>query len=186
LSTVLVFFKFLYRQKEKIVLVVMIVAFAGVIFVQWKSGENDETGGNKGGNSDNGIQPIAQPKSPAPRKPLSFKTPPAANEYSAAKYIKVVTPPSGGKGIFEKPEKEKRQQESDKPKEWADIKIKNIFDATRSGSYVAIIEVDKRRRFVKEGEQFLEYTVQRIDGVRNCLTIVRRGEEGEKEFCKEK
>jgi hypothetical protein len=89
------------------------------------------------------------------------------------------------KDVFEEPAAKRRGEEEDKPKEWAEIKVKSIFDATRSGSFIAIIEVNNRRRFVKEGEQFDEYTVQRIDGVRNCLTIVRRGEEGEREFCRE-
>ena len=42
--------------------------------------------------------------------------------------------------------------------------------------------------FVKEGEQFGDYQVTRIDGVKKCLTIVRRGsqtEDNKKEFCTE-
>ena len=51
---------------------------------------------------------------------------------------------------------------------------------------IAIIEVDGKREVVKEGGQLGDYSVTRIDGVRNCLTIVKRGSESgedKREFC---
>ena len=182
MSAVLAFLKFIYRHKEKIILGVMIVAFAGVASIQWKAKKGGEADGKGGANTGGIVQPDDNKTSPPPRKPESFVVPPVSNTYPLETYAKL----AAKKDIFEEPARERRDRGEDKPKEWAQINVKSIFDATRSGSYIAIIEVDKRRRFVKEGEQFDEYTVQRIDGVRNCLTIVRRGEEGEKEFCREK
>jgi len=157
---------------------VMIVAFAGVAYVQWKAKSDGKTDGKSGTNPDGVVQPEDKPP---PRKAQSFVVPPVTNTHPLDTYEKLVS-----EKIFEEPAREKRERGEDKAKEWAQITVKSVFDPTRSGSYIAIIEVDKRRRFVKEGEQFEEYTVQRIDGVRKCLTIVKRGEEGEREFCKEK
>jgi len=182
LSAILAFLKLIYTHKEKIILGVMIVAFAGVAYTQWKAKNAGEAGGKGGTDSGGIVQPDDNKASPPARKPQSFDVPPVANTYPLDIYARVTTK----KDIFEEPARERRERGEEKPKEWAQINVKSIFDATRSGSYIAIIEVDKRRRFVKEGEQFEEYTVQRIDGVRNCLTIVKRGEEEEKEFCREK
>lgn len=177
MSAVLTFLKFLYAHKEKIILGAMIIAFAGVAYTQWKSKED---GGAGGRNPDGSTQTGGNNGSPPPRKAQSFKIPVVANRYPLHTYIDVTD-----EGIFKKPEREEPGKEPEKPKEWAQINVKSIFDATRSGSYIAIIEVNKRRRFVKEGEQFDEYRVERIDGVKNCLTIERRGEEEKREFCKE-
>ncbi len=57
---------------------------------------------------------------------------------------------------------------------WPDIIVKSIFDPAKSGNYIAIIEINTRKRFVRQGEQFGDYRVQRIDGECGCLTIVRR------------
>ena len=93
-------------------------------------------------------------------------------------------------GIFKKPEVDKKKPDGDQPTEWPTIVIRSIFDATKSGTFIAIIEINGKRAFMKEGEVFLEfYLVRRIDGVRNCINIVKRGsksgEEEEREFCKD-
>jgi hypothetical protein len=178
LSAVLSFFKFIYRHKEKIVLGVMVVAFAGMAYFQWKAKQNEGINGNGGTNSgDNG----KQNEGPPPRDPQKFNVPPITNQYPVEKYVQQVTK----KDIFVEPARQTDRPDKDEPKAWADINIKSIFDPTGTGSFIAIIEVDNRRRFVKEGEQFDDYTVQRIDGVRNCLTIAKRGETDEREFCRE-
>jgi hypothetical protein len=67
---------------------------------------------------------------------------------------------------------------------WPKITVKGISDATRSGDFIAILEVDNKEYFVKVGERIGEYEVQSIDGPINCVTLVNdRGEI--KEFCKQ-
>lgn len=184
MSAVLAFFKFIYEHKEKLILGVLVVVFAGVAFVHVRAKKNS---GSKKENAKNStITGQDKRKGPPRRKPSQYRIPVFGNKYSLETYLRLIKK----KDIFKEPEikKEKPEQEPKKKiPRWAEITIKSIFDPTRSGSYIAIIEVDKRRRFVKEGEQFGEYEIRRIDGVRNCLTIVRRGTRGEgeeKEFCK--
>ncbi len=155
----------------------MIVAFAGVAYTQWKyKKERGASGTNPGGSTQTGGSGQSSP----PRKPQSFRIPVVGNRYPLNTYLKVAA-----EDPFKEPEREKPGKKPDEPKKWAEINIKSIFDPTRSGSYIAIIEINDRRRFVKEGDQFDEYMVYRIDGVKNCLTIERRGEEQKREFCKE-
>ena len=180
MNAVLAFLKFLFRHKEKIILGIMLIAFAAVAYTQWEIiKERNSSSQDDEGENPNDTPEDDKPVPPA-RKPESFRVPRLINKYGKDTYVELVT----ARDIFKEPEKKKRGSEPEKPKEWAEVNVKSVFDPTRAGSYIAIIEVDKRRRFVKEGEQFDEYTVKRIDGVRNCLTIERRGE-GEREFCKE-
>jgi hypothetical protein len=177
LSSILALLKLIYENKEKVVLGAVIVAFVGVGAYQWRANGSDDSTGNSGGK---------KPSKP-PRAADTFEAPQIGNQYSLQTILELT---AEKKNIFEEPGSENTgsrkggQQDS----EWAEIVVKSIFDATRSGSYIAIIEVDKRRRFVKEGEHFGEYEVRRIDGVKKCLTMVRRGsgsEGDEKEFCAE-
>jgi len=183
LSAIIAFLKLVYEHKEKVILGVMIVAFAGVAAYQWKAGKNGGSDGTSGGNSSgaNGGEGSA-----SARKPQTYEVTGVANQYPLEKMLQFVKKrdiftEAGVAGVGSK-------QGDGKDGMWAEIKVKSIFDPTRSGTYIAIIEVDDRRRFVKEGEHFGEYEIRRIDGVRNCLTIVRRGsgsEGDEREFCKE-
>ncbi len=183
MSAILAFIKLVYEHKEKVILGVMIVAFAGVAAYQWKAGKNGGSDGTSDGNSSgaNGGEGAV-----SARKPKTYKVTGVANQYPLEKTLQFVKKrdvfaESGIEGAGSK-------QGGEQGGEWAEIKVKSIFDPTRSGSYIAIIEVDDRRRFVQEGERFGEYEIRRIDGVRKCLTIVRRGSGSggdEKEFCKE-
>ena len=180
MSQILGFLKLLYEHKEKVILGVLVVAFIGVGAVRWKEikgGGSDGKGGNSAGGSDD-----PKPKTP-PRKPEKFPIPQLGNQASLETYFEITDA-----GIFVRPAAEDKSSGEQEEKKWAKIRIKSIFDATRSGSFIAIIEVDGKRMFVKEGEQFGEYTVDRIDGVRNCLTIGRRAsksEEDKREFCEQ-
>jgi len=69
--------------------------------------------------------------------------------------------------------------------EWANIKVKSVFDPTQAGNYVATIEVDKRKRWVKEADRFDGYEVLRIDGTSKCVAIIKLDSKKEKEFCTE-
>ncbi len=177
MSALLAFFKSLYEHKEKVILGLLIVAFGGVAYQQYKAKKNNGTDSNS---------PVNNGFTPAPeRAPGVFKVPPLSASEPLETYYALVEK----RDIFEIPEKKSSKTEAGTEEvKWANISIKSVFDPTRSGSFIAIIEVDGRREFVKEGEQFGEYEVRRIDGVRKCLTIFKRGSksgEDEKEFCKE-
>lgn len=184
MSAVLAFFKFIYEQKEKLILGVLVVVFAGVAFVHVRA--KKDSGSKKENAKNSPITGRDKREIVPPREPSQYRVPVLGNKYSLETYLRLIKK----KDIFKEPEIKREKPErglEEKIPRWAGITIKSIFDPTRSGSYIAIIEVDKRRRFVREGEQFGEYEVRRIDGVRNCLTIVRRGTKGEgeeKEFCK--
>ncbi len=68
---------------------------------------------------------------------------------------------------------------------WPDIILKNIFDPKQSGEYVAILEVDNTRKYVREGKRLDGYEVVSIDAEEECVTIGRSGSREEREFCKE-
>jgi len=174
LSSVLAYLKLIYEHKEKIILGLLIIAFAVVGYQQYKL-KKDMNMGKEGDNPGEITYDFAK----KPRPPQTFKIPPVDNPYPLKTYKSLIS-----KNIFSKPQKEKKEEEQKKV-EWADIKVKSIFDPTQSGSYIAIIEVDKRSRIVKEGQQFDDYEVQRIDGIKSCLRIRLRALGEEKEFCKE-
>jgi hypothetical protein len=143
-------------------------------------------GKDRDNGSDDGKNPteelVGGKKPEPPRKPKSYAMPSVGNKYPLTTYFGLVKKNIFGKTLAQGPDGASQEPE------WAAIKVKSIFDPTRSGSFIAVIEADKITRFVKEGESFEGYEVQRIDGVRNCLTIVRRGSgsaKGEREFCKE-
>lgn len=182
MSAILAFLRTIYEQKEKIVLGVLVVALSWVAYANFmKNGEED--GDN--GNNPSGI--LNDDLKKTPREPTSFPALQLGNPFPVEVYYDAAK----GRSPFLRPgdESEKTDDEMEEVSEWSAIKVKSVFDATKSGSYIAIIEVDRRRRFVKEGEKFDDYEVRRIDGVRKCLTIVRRGksaqQEEEREFCKE-
>ncbi len=66
--------------------------------------------------------------------------------------------------------------------EWPEIKVVSVFDPKQSGNYVCIIEMNGRRRFVKEGDEFSDLRVLRIDGTENCITASHPSL-GERTFC---
>lgn len=182
MSAILAFLKLIYEQKEKVILGVMIAAFIGASAYQWKAIKDDGKGGNTGGGNSSGGD--GKRPSPPVRKPKTFAVPQVTNQHSLDTIVELVLK----RDIFKAPGTDRSTPGlgSEKSSEWAKINVKSIFDPTRSGTYIAIIEVDDRRRFVKEGERFGEYEIRRIDGVRNCLTIVRRGSARggeEREFC---
>ena len=177
MSAILVYLKLLYEHKEKIILGALVIAFIGV--------SADLLRGENGGPNDPGKKP-PPPKSgggtTTPRKPKEYRAPHLGNLQHREILIE-----NTGPEIFA-PAKGLSKTVAGKEAAWAEIVIKSVFDATRSGSFIAIIEVDGKRDFVKEGQQFGNYQVTRIDGVKKCLTIVRRGsqsEENKKEFCTE-
>jgi hypothetical protein len=181
LSQILGFLKLLYEHKEKIILGALVVVFVGVGAFQWKEIKGEGSDGKGGSNAGGPVDPKPKTK---PRPPTKYPIPQFGNQSSLNTYLEITDP-----GIFVPP-KQEGESKSGEPteKKWAQIKVKSIFDATKSGSFIAIIEVDRKRMFVKEGEQFGEYSVDRIDGVRNCMTIGRRGSksgEGKREFCEE-
>ncbi|MEW5902399.1 MAG: hypothetical protein AB1715_13120, partial [Acidobacteriota bacterium] len=150
-----------------------------VAFIQVKGPKKQDNGGE--GKNPTELTPGGKKPGP-PRTPESYEMPVVDNTYPMATYLKVLEKNIFGKTVSEGPGGAGQEPE------WAAIKVKSIFDPTRSGSFIAVIEVDKVTRFVKEGESFEGYEIQRIDGVKNCLTIVRRRSgraKGEKEFCKE-
>ncbi len=70
-----------------------------------------------------------------------------------------------------------------------DIKVEKIWEPSQgSGDYMAIIEVDKRNRIVKEGQQFEGLEVAVLDGQRRCILLrtTELEEQEEREFCSQK
>lgn len=171
MSSILAFLKAIYEHKEKIILGALIIAFAGVAYVQVKKNQGLEPNGD---NPDEIISGDLKP----PREPTVFKAPGLGNPYPLQKYPKLVG------DIFSPPAVERRGPEERELK-WAQIRVKSVFDPTQSGSYIAIVEVDNRSRIVKEGQLFDNYEVRRIDGVRSCVIIFRRDTDEEREFCKQ-
>jgi len=177
LGAIVAFLKSVYAHKEKIVLGILLLAFAGVGYQQYKLKKNVEPAG--AGNPEKVLQDDFKPA--PPRTPVSFDLPSLNNPYPLDTYYNLATK----RNVFERPQKDKEKEKQEKVVEWANFKVKSVFDPTQSGSYIAIIEVDKRSRIVKEGQQFDDYQVQRIDGVRSCLSIQMRALGEEREFCKE-
>ena len=180
LSSILGFLKLLYEHKEKVILGALFVAFIVFGVAQWREKSQDDL--DDGGKKKPGKKVTRKTGNEGVRDPKTYKTPNLGNPQTLERYFELVN----GR-IFVQRKKEAGSGE-DIEAQWAEIGVKSIFDATRSGNFIAIIEVDKRRMFVKEGEQFREYTIKRIDGVRNCLTVIRRGSktgDEEREFCKE-
>ena len=173
MGAILGFLKSLYEHKEKIILGALVIASIGVGYIKWKDQKSPDP---DGGETDK--IPVA---SGGPIDPQSYSVPRIGNSTSLETQWALVD-----EGIFEIPEREKGPG-GDKVDEWPTIVIRSIFDATKTNNYIAIMEINGKREFKKEGEIFLEsYEVRRIDGVRNCLTIVKRGSSGEqREFCKE-
>ena len=71
---------------------------------------------------------------------------------------------------------------------WPEIKVKSIFDPTNSENYIAILEINYRRLFVKAGEHLNGFEIIGIDGESKCVTIAKHGPGDaleEREFCKE-
>ncbi len=178
MEAILTFLKSVNTHKEKIILGILLLAFSVVGYQQYRLKKTlTTTNGGK-----NPQQEIKDGWKPAPpRKPDSFAIPPIDNPYPLNAYDKLLAK----RNIFEKPQKEKKKEAAEKTAEWANFKVKSVFDPTQSGSYIAIIEVDKRSRIVKEGQRFDDYEVQRIDGVRSCLSIRMSTLNEEREFCKE-
>jgi hypothetical protein len=74
---------------------------------------------------------------------------------------------------------------SEQVSQWPVIEIKSIFDPTKNGTFFAILEVNNKRIFMKEGERLYGlFEVTSINGETNCLTIVN-GQGEAREFCKE-
>ena len=67
--------------------------------------------------------------------------------------------------------------------DWPNIEVKSVFDSTNSQDFIAILEIDNRRRFVKEGDSFDSYTVLRVDGITKCVAIIKSDSQEEEEFC---
>ncbi len=179
MGAILAFLKVIYEQKEKVILGILVLAFAGVAYFQLKAEKNSASDNNGGKNPD---QLTYGDWKPAPsRTPQKYEVTPLRNEYPLATYFKLL----GSRNIFGKPRRERGVDKGKAEPEWPKIRVKSVFDPTQSGSYIAIIEVDKRSRIVKEGQQFEGFEVRRIDGVRSCLTISKRQLDEEKEFCKE-
>jgi hypothetical protein len=175
LGSIVALLKKIYEQKEKIILGILVVAFAGVAYIQLK--KNDDPDNPRPGNSASLIGDFT----PAtPRQMVYVEVPNVGNKYSLETYYNVVAK----RNIFRPPGQVDRGGKAEAP-QWAQMKVKSVFDPTQSGSYIAVIDVDKRTRIVKEGQLFEGYEVRRIDGVRSCLTIYRRDIDQEKEFCKE-
>jgi hypothetical protein len=178
LGAILAFLKSVYGHKEKVIFGILVLVFIGVGYQQYKLKKNivpNKSDSNPGESVSDNWKP-----SP-PRKAVSYGFRALQNPYPLDTYEKLVS----RKNIFEKPQKEKTAKKEEKAAEWATIKVKSVFDPTQSGSYIAIIEVDKRSRIVKEGQQFDDYEVQRVDGVRSCLSIRMKTLDEEREFCKE-
>ena len=176
MGAILGFLKLLYEHKEKIILGALIIAFTGVGYTYWKK---------SGDEGKNGPEPPPKPPTGTALeiKAKKYKIPNLGNRSPIEKQLAHTD-----EGIFTIPEQTEGTTDTVEQAEWPTIVIKSIFDATRSGTFIAIIEVNGKREFMKEGEDFLEfYEVRRIDGVRNCLTIVKRKSksgEDEREFCK--
>jgi len=69
--------------------------------------------------------------------------------------------------------------------EWPDdIRIKEFIESREeSGGYIAIIEVDKKAQFVKEGERFGGLEVMLVDAVNKCLVLRAVELDEERELC---
>ena len=180
MGAIVAFLKTLYQHKEKIILGILVLAFAGVavVYLRARKPGNSPSDNNKNSKNPKGLVDGWKPA--PPRKPQTFKAGSLNNAYPLDMYLKL----ADKRNIFEKPQKSGGPGKK-KEVQWATIKVKSVFDPTQSGSYIAIIEVDKRSRIVKEGQQFEGYEVRRIDGVRGCLSITMRETDEEKEFCKE-
>ncbi len=179
MSAVLAFLKSLYGHKEKVILGVLFIAFVSVAYIQVKEMQSSDAENG----SEDPVNIIAFEQKER-RKPREYPVPSFDNSFDIEKHVDLVRK----RDIFAPPKKEPRGGRQDEKEEWAEIRVKSVFDPTQSGSYIAIIEVNKRSRIVKEGDQFGEYEVQRVDGVRNCLTIYwtkAKEVENRKEFCKE-
>lgn len=178
MAAFLAFLKSVYGHKEKIILGILVIIFLGVGYQQYKLKKNYDPNNGKS-NPGESVKDNWKPS--PPRKPTQYALRHLENPYPLDTYEKLIAK----RNIFEKPQKERAKGKEEKPAEWAKIKVKSVFDPTQSGSYIAIIEVDKRSRIVKEGQQFDDYEVQRIDGVRSCLSIRLRSLNEEREYCKE-
>jgi tetratricopeptide (TPR) repeat protein len=66
--------------------------------------------------------------------------------------------------------------------QWPDIRVKSVFRPEQSGSYISIIEMNGRRRFAKEGDEFSGLRVLRVDGTDNCITVSHPSL-GERQYC---
>ncbi len=174
MSAIIQFLKLLNEHKEKIIFGVLVIAFivVGAVLLREKEGGEGGKPPKAGGGR----------KTP-PREAKAYPALLLGNSHPLELLLENAAPE-----IFVPSESGADGGDDEKKNVWAEIKVKSIFDATRSGSFIAIIEVDKKRMFVREGERFGELSVKRIDGIRKCLTIVRRGsqeEDEEKEFCTE-
>lgn len=68
--------------------------------------------------------------------------------------------------------------------EWPEIQIKRIFeDPEKPGVYVAVIEADKKSRFVIEGERFEGLEVVFVDSTSNCVHLKSAELDEEKTVC---
>jgi len=179
LGAILAFLKSLYEYKEKVVLGLLIVAFVSMAVVQVRLKKKSEASGNSGKNPDELISDGWKPA--PPRTATQYDVPMLTNPYPLERYYKLL----GQKNIFGKPAKDLGKGRGPERTEWLNIRVKSVFDPTQTGNYIAIIEVDKKSRIVKEGQQFEGYEVKRIDGVRSCLTMSWRELDEEREFCKE-
>ena len=176
MDAIIAFLRPIYEQREKIILGVLVLALAGVAFVQLRQKKNS------GSNDKNPSEFVNDDWKPAPpRTPESYDITPLINLYPLENYSEWLDK----RNVFRRPQTEREGGSGEKSEEWAELNVKSVFDPTQSGSYIAIIEVDKRSRIVKEGQQFEGYEVLRIDGVRGCLTVSRRDSKDEKEFCEE-
>jgi hypothetical protein len=175
LGAILGFLKRLYEHKEKIILGALVIAFIGVGYFTWKERKNPNPNGGELEipTADGGPPPVEK-----------YPIPNLGNQVALETQWELTDDE-----IFEKPETEESESGEEQEAEWPTIEIRSIFDITKSGNFIAIIEINGKREFKKEGETFLDqYEVRRIDGVRNCLTIVKRGAksgENEREFCKD-
>ena len=180
MGAIVSFVKFIYEEKEKIILGILILAFVGVAFVQIRSKKKNDSNNGGGKSPEQLVRGNWTPK--ARRKPQSYNVPAVTSPFPLTKYYELFS----NRNIFGRPQKDKAGETVGvKKPEWANIRVKSVFDPTHSGNYIAIIEVNKRSRIVREGQLFEGHEVLRIDGVRNCLTIGRRDLKDEKEFCKE-
>ena len=180
MGSIVAVLKIINEHKEQIIFGLLLVAFVGFSVVQVKAKRNEEAEGENGKNPNDVIK-----FKPAPaREPAAYRVPSLTNVYPQERYQEL----TAGRDIFQVPEKMVAGKKPEEEEKWAEIRIKSVFDPTKSGNYIGIIEVDKRSRIVKEGDLFNEYEIQRIDGVRNCITIYWReakSEDNTREFCKE-
>lgn len=178
MSAIFAFFRIIYEQKEKVILGILVIAFVGVAFLQWKSRKNGNSDSDGGKSVEQLVQGNWKPS--PPREPRSYSVPALTSPYKLERYLELI----GGRNIFEKPGTQADKGRTIEEARWPAIRVKSIFDPTRSNKYIAIIEVDKHSRIVKEGDEFDGFEVMRIDGIRNCLTIQSSALREDKEFCK--